>query len=625
MPLTKKPGRIFTLDRAKAQQTETIWLSVAQEEKLFRDLISGKNIANPGGFVTDTGGKAATFNGSQQQNLAYSTAAANGLIIAARIKATATQAGNPGAAFGVYSSTAQSGIGVGFDTANNVGAAYLTNAGAGLLASSPGVQNVWYTVFVQLRGGYFTNAWINGKPATINQDVGPGGTFSVHNEISIGAQHRSSGFLRQFKGSIEWAALLAAPSIDSVISNDYAEYLYASDYPYNLEAMPSRIWVASAGAPTIVPLGQVTETDSAQAISVNPQRRTLAQVVETDTAQAITPIGNKIVPLAQATESDTAQAITVNPKRRLVAQAIETDTAQLIAARKTAALLQVAETDTAQALTRVKRRALAQVTETDTAQALTRVKRRALAQVVETDTAQAITPLGAKIVPLAQATETDTTQAITVNPKRRLVAQATETDQAQTITARKTRGLGQATETGTTQSITVNPKRRLVAQVSETDTAQAISAPKRVLLGQATESNTAGAISLLGQTIAKPSSDVLAGAWLPSVGSTLYGAIDEVSADASDYIYTSSASTCSLGLSPAVDPLTSTGQVVRYQAWSPLGNGLTVRLKQGTTTIASWTHAVLPLTPTIWSQPLSAAECDAITDYTALRLDLESL
>ena len=247
MPLTKKPGRIFTLDRAKAKQTGTIWLSVAQEEKLFRDLISGKNIANPGGFVTDTGGKAATFNGSQQQNLAYSPAAANGLIIAARIKATATQAGNPGAAFGVYSSTAESGIGVGFDTANNVGAAYLTGAGAGLLASSPGVQNVWYTVFVQLRNGYFTNAWINGKPATINQNVGPGGTFSVHNEISIGAQHRSSGFLRQFKGSIEWAALLAGPSIDPVISNDYAEYLYASDYPYNLEAMPSRIWVAAAG------------------------------------------------------------------------------------------------------------------------------------------------------------------------------------------------------------------------------------------------------------------------------------------------------------------------------------------------------------------------------------------
>lgn len=120
---------------------------------------------------------------------------------------------------------------------------------------------------------------------------------------------------------------------------------------------------------------------------------------------------------------------------------------------------------------------------------------------------------------------------------------------------------------------------------------------------------------------ARPDSDVSVGAWLPSTGSVLADMIDETTADSTDYIYTTAPGACEIALGAVTDPATSSGQVVRYQVWSPEENALTVRLKQGATTIASWTHASLPTTPTIYAQTLSAAECDSITDYADLRFE----
>lgn len=128
------------------------------------------------------------------------------------------------------------------------------------------------------------------------------------------------------------------------------------------------------------------------------------------------------------------------------------------------------------------------------------------------------------------------------------------------------------------------------------------------------------AIAGLDPRYARPSSDISTGSWLPSVAAqTLASMIDEPTADSTDFIYTGSASACEVKLNPVTDPNTSTNQVVRYQAWSTEGNSLVVRLKQGATTIATWTHTPLPTTPTIFAQPLTGAQCDAITDYTDLR------
>lgn len=288
MPAKNKEGRIFLLDRAKAAQTGTIWLSVFQEEKTVRDLVSGTNLANPGGFSIDEGGSVATFNGAQQQNIAFVIPVLNNTIIAARVKATAAQAANPGAAFGIYASSGvQSGFGVGFDTANSVGCTYIDNSGAGTLARSAGSLNKWYTVFVQHLDNNSTYAWINGKPATTGQGSTHPSSFSTINEISIGAQHRSSGFLRQFKGNIEWAAILNLPvGSNNVLTDDYAEYLYESNYPYSLEAKPSRIWVGAAGGTN------TAVNPGTGSIAITGYAPTIAQTAN----QAITPnVGNIVI------------------------------------------------------------------------------------------------------------------------------------------------------------------------------------------------------------------------------------------------------------------------------------------------------------------------------------------
>jgi FtsP/CotA-like multicopper oxidase with cupredoxin domain len=75
-------------------------------------------------------------------------------------------------------------------------------------------------------------------------------------------------------------------------------------------------------------------------------------------------------------------------------------------------------------------------------------------------------------------------------------------------------------------------------------------------------------------------------------------------------------------LNPVQDPGTSSGQVVRYQVWNLTGAGVTVELKQGDQVIATWSHATLPNSPTIYIQILSPSECDSITDYTNLQIKI---
>lgn len=125
--------------------------------------------------------------------------------------------------------------------------------------------------------------------------------------------------------------------------------------------------------------------------------------------------------------------------------------------------------------------------------------------------------------------------------------------------------------------------------------------------------------------IARPITDAVPGGWLPSAGSDLWAMLDESTADEADYIYTTSAGdTCELALSAVADPGTSAGQVLSYQAWSPSGGGATFTLLEGATMIATWTHATLPTVPTVYQRALSAAECDAITDYSALVVRITS-
>ena len=123
---------------------------------------------------------------------------------------------------------------------------------------------------------------------------------------------------------------------------------------------------------------------------------------------------------------------------------------------------------------------------------------------------------------------------------------------------------------------------------------------------------------------ARPVSDVSAGGWTASTGSDLFAMLDETSANDSDYITTTNASTCEVALGSLSDPALSTGHIVRYRI-SATGGGIIVRLREGSTTIASWTHNPAPASPTTYAQTLSGGEADSITNYAALKLQFEAI
>ena len=111
-------------------------------------------------------------------------------------------------------------------------------------------------------------------------------------------------------------------------------------------------------------------------------------------------------------------------------------------------------------------------------------------------------------------------------------------------------------------------------------------------------------------TVGHPASDTTTGAWTPSTGTTLYGTINEVVPDGSNYISTTSLSTCEFALNNTAYPGTA-NQTLSYRASSSTGNGLTAALKQGATVIATWSHA-LTNTDTLYTQTLTAGQIAAI-------------
>jgi hypothetical protein len=122
---------------------------------------------------------------------------------------------------------------------------------------------------------------------------------------------------------------------------------------------------------------------------------------------------------------------------------------------------------------------------------------------------------------------------------------------------------------------------------------------------------------------AHPTADAATGAWTASTGSDLFAMLDEATADDADYISTTYASICEVALGGLSDPASSAGHKVRYRIAADAG-AVIVRLRQGATTIASWTHNPAPTSLSTFEQTLSGAEADSITDYSALKLQFEA-
>ena len=131
-----------------------------------------------------------------------------------------------------------------------------------------------------------------------------------------------------------------------------------------------------------------------------------------------------------------------------------------------------------------------------------------------------------------------------------------------------------------------------------------------------------GGVTVTAQ-YARPTSDVSAGTWTASSGSDLFAMLDESPANDADYISTVNASICEVALGALTDPASSTGHVVRYRIAADSG-GIIVRLRQGSTTIATWTHNPAPSSLTTYAQTLTGGEADAITNYAALKLQFEA-
>jgi hypothetical protein len=249
----------------------------------------------------------------------------------------------------------------------------------------------------------------------------------------------------------------------------------------------------SATKSVLATLGQASQTNTAQALSITHQRA-LTQALEIDTASALSPFG-----INRAAETDTAGAI-ARVHQRSLGQAVETGQAFAIAASERIALLQAAETDTANAEQVVHQRALQQATDTQQAFQITAGHTVALAQAVETDTAGQIRAAQAIRIPLAIAEETETAFGLSATHTI-LVAldQALESDTAAAITPLKTIlvTVGQALESAVSTSVAPVHQPGIAAP-TETNTAGVLTPIKSVIagIGQTVETDTASVLTL---------------------------------------------------------------------------------------------------------------------------------
>jgi hypothetical protein len=123
-----------------------------------------------------------------------------------------------------------------------------------------------------------------------------------------------------------------------------------------------------------------------------------------------------------------------------------------------------------------------------------------------------------------------------------------------------------------------------------------------------------------------PVGDVADGTWTTHLsGSDLWTAIDELDVDDADYIRSASApvnDTCEVSFET---PLVDVGEIVvvdyRYAKSGTSQIDLTVKLKQGLTVIAEWTHTNVAESFVTASQELSEVQTSNITAYDDLSLE----
>ncbi len=132
-------------------------------------------------------------------------------------------------------------------------------------------------------------------------------------------------------------------------------------------------------------------------------------------------------------------------------------------------------------------------------------------------------------------------------------------------------------------------------------------------------------IPLVTAQFLRPISDISNSGWTPSTGSDLYACIGETVRNDSTYISaTAPGAICEVLLGTSTgDPLSSIDHLPRI-VMSAGSGGIILRLKQGATIIKAWTYASLAGSDTLYEPTLTSGEIDSISDYTDLRLEMET-
>jgi hypothetical protein len=127
----------------------------------------------------------------------------------------------------------------------------------------------------------------------------------------------------------------------------------------------------------------------------------------------------------------------------------------------------------------------------------------------------------------------------------------------------------------------------------------------------------------------RPDADDVDGGWTNELdGTTLFSSIDEVTEDDSDFIKSSLTPSADMARIRISDPSTALAEPFhveyRYKKLGVPTVDLVVRLKQGTTQIAAWTHSNIADSFVTTTQTLSSGEFSSITDFTNLFIELEA-
>lgn len=135
---------------------------------------------------------------------------------------------------------------------------------------------------------------------------------------------------------------------------------------------------------------------------------------------------------------------------------------------------------------------------------------------------------------------------------------------------------------------------------------------------------------------ARPDNDDSIGSYVDDGGGTtnIYQAIDETTASDTDFIasdWDPLVSVYIAGLSSVTDPASSSGHILRFRyqkgesgGGQPATINLTVRLRQGTTTIVQQAFNDISTTWTDGSITLTTGQADSITDYSDLNFWVQS-